>query len=181
MYSLLHTLVESTPSLGLSTWCKALKSTGRLADVPHLPLVQHPSASCNTTSYDEAVRKEARRLLPALSRSFFSASVNNEDKAAAEVRSLLDRAWLSSTSDLFDDPFKGVPDPNLGSGSALAAATSTASASSPDVAPSCSNAQVQIRPWHVAKDLLKMHVLACKVRRADRKPSFSWIAKVERM
>lgn len=116
--------------------------------------------------YGEAAKKEARRLLPALSRSFFSALVNSGDKAAAEVRSLLDRAWLSSTSDLFDDPFKGVSGPDLGSGSGLAAVTSTASTGSPDVALNCGNAEVQIRPWHVAKDLLKMHVLACKVRGA---------------
>eukprot|EP00752_Nemacystus_decipiens_P007282 g6518.t1 len=113
--------------------------------------------------YDEAVKKEARRLLPALSRSFFSAPVNSEDKAAAEVRSLLNRAWLSSTSDLFSDPLKGVSGPDLVSGSSLAVATSTASAGSPNVALNYSMTQVQLRPWHVAKDLLKMHVLACKV------------------
>lgn len=116
------------------------------------------------------MNKEARRLLPALSRSYFSASVNSEDKASAEVRSLLDRAWLSTTSDLFGDPFKGAFGPDSGSGSGPAAATSTASAGSPespDVALNNSIAQVQIRPWHVAKDLLKMHVLACKVRGAN--------------
>eukprot|EP00903_Cladosiphon_okamuranus_P008959 g8573.t1 len=113
--------------------------------------------------YDGAVTKEARRLLPAFSRAFFSTSVNSEDKAAAEVRSLLDKAWLSSTSDLFDDPFKGVSGPDLDAGSGLAAATSTTSASARDDAFNDSIAQVQIRPWHVAKDLLKMHVLSCKV------------------
>lgn len=107
------------------------------------------------------MKKKARRLLPALSRSYFTTSVNGEDVAATEVRSVLDRAWLSSTSDLFDDPFEGVSGPDL------TAVASAASVGSPDGAFECSNAQVQIRPWHVAKDLLKMHVLACKVRKVN--------------
>lgn len=120
----------------------------------------------NNSRYNEAVKKEARQLLPALSRSYFSTSVNSEDVAAAKVRSLLDRAWLSSTSDLFDDPCKGLSGPGLGPGPGLAeaAAASAASPGSPGVALSCSITQIQVRPWHVAKDLLKMHVLACKVK-----------------
>lgn len=127
------------------------------------PLCINPSSSRNSR-YDDAVEKEAQRLLPALSRSYFSASVNSEDVAAAEVRSLLDRAWLSSTSDLFDDPIKEVSGPDLGSSPGLAVAASTTSAGSPDVALNCGIAKIPVRPWHVAKDLLKMHVLACKVR-----------------
>ncbi|CAN0541184.1 unnamed protein product, partial [Ectocarpus sp. 12 AP-2014] len=53
---------------------------------------------------NEAVNmnEEARRLLPALSRSFFSASFNPDDAAAAEVRTLFDRAWLTRISEMFD-------------------------------------------------------------------------------
>ncbi|CBN77134.1 hypothetical protein Esi_0036_0099 [Ectocarpus siliculosus] len=69
---------------------------------------------------NEAVNKEARRLLPALSRSFFSASFNPDDAAAAEVRALFDKAWLTRVSEMFDDPAKeldacsGLYDPGAG-------------------------------------------------------------------
>lgn len=99
-------------------------------------------------------------MLPALSRSFFSASVNVQDVAATEVRSLLGRAWLTCTSDLYDDPFKGI---DLAGASAASTASTTASRGT--VAQKGGSAvQVPLRPWHVAKELLKMHILACKVR-----------------
>ena len=99
-------------------------------------------------------------MLPALSRSCFSSSINSEDVAAAEVRSLLRRAWLSRISELFDDPCKAdLDDPDLDADSA--AFTSSAGAI-PRQNPT-HGAEVQVRPWHVAKDLLRMHVLACRV------------------
>lgn len=123
------------------------------------------SHTCLPFRYNEAVNKAARRMLPALSRSFFSASVNVQDVAAAEVRSLFRRAWLSRTSDLYDDPLKGN-DMALGSGLDGAAATSAASTGLPGTVAQTSGGAVQVplRPWHVAKELLKMHILACKVR-----------------
>ncbi|CAM9852836.1 unnamed protein product [Scytosiphon promiscuus] len=102
--------------------------------------------------YDQAVQKAARRMLPALSRSFFRASVNGEDAAAAEVRCLLNRAWLSPTSEIFGSPFDGE--------NGLRAGLEDADGSQ---ATSTLQVQVRLRPWDVAKDLLKMHVLACKI------------------
>lgn len=119
--------------------------------------------------YDEAVNKEARRILPALSRSFFSASANVQDVAAAEVRSLLGRAWLSRTSELYDDPLKGIDLVSLDSGLGGATTASTTLTGSPGAVDQNSGGSVQVplRPWHVAKELLKLHVLACKVREKD--------------
>lgn len=115
--------------------------------------------------YEQAVNKVARRMLPALSRSYFSSTVNAEDVAAAEVRSLLDRAWLSRISELFEDPCKG----DLGLDLAPASGASSSSAGD-EVSrrnPDCSADGVRVRPWHVAKDLLKMHVLACRVSEGE--------------
>lgn len=100
-------------------------------------------------------------MLPALSRSFFRAAVNAEDVAAAEARSLLNRAWLSPTSEMFGSPFDGINAMNI---------------RSPDVDGACAiscgdgttSGGVHLRPWDVAKDLLKMHALACKVRAEQR-------------
>lgn len=92
--------------------------------------------------YAEMVNERARRLLPALSRSHFSAPTNTDDSAAAEVRSVLAEAWLSRHSD-FDDPFAG------------AAATGA-------ISESLSGGHM-VRPWHLAKELLRMHVTVCRV------------------
>ncbi len=114
--------------------------------------------------YEEAVNKVARRMLPALSRSFFSSTLNAEDVAAAEVRSLLERAWLSRISDLFEDPCKGDLELDL-----AAASGASASSAGGEVRrnPDCGTDGLRVRPLHVAKDLLKMHVLACRVSEGE--------------
>lgn len=91
------------------------------------------------------VKKQARRMLPALSRSCFSALLNTDDFAAAEVQSILSRAWLSRVSEL-NDSFMGEE----------------------DVGEDLPDPQDVVRPWHIAKDLLRLHVAACKVREGER-------------
>ncbi|CAN0273364.1 unnamed protein product, partial [Ectocarpus sp. 12 AP-2014] len=134
---------------------------------------------------NEAVNKEARRLLPPLSRSFFSASFNPDDAAAAEVRALFDRAWLTRVSEMFDDPAKepamekdlanlellGAANVSTGSPGVVAqdgGASADAAAQGGDravagTAAAAAAGRIKIHPWHLTKALLRMHVLACKI------------------
>lgn len=100
-------------------------------------------------------------MLPALSRSFFRASVNGKDVAAAEVRYRLNSAWLSPASEIFGSPFDRAN--VLGVGSPDADGAEAISNGGGDGG-EAQQVQVQVRSWDVARDLLKMHVLACKVR-----------------
>ncbi|CAM9653733.1 unnamed protein product [Ectocarpus fasciculatus] len=132
---------------------------------------------------NEAVNKGARRLLPVLSRSFFSASFNPDDAAAAEVRALFDRAWLTRVSEMFDDPSKGtavetysanqelLEAPNVSMGSSgvvaqeggAAAGAAAQGRSGVVAAAAAAAARMKVHPWHLTNALLRMHVLACKI------------------
>lgn len=93
------------------------------------------------------VVREARRLLPALARACFATSNSLDDRMAAEVRSVLTRAWMSKHPE-HGDPFA---DPAL-----------------PLATPRGSRALDEVQPWDMVKALLRMHVASCKVRRAHR-------------
>lgn len=89
----------------------------------------------------------ARRLLPALARSCYVAPHNTQDHQAAQVRSILRSTWACRRSDLGDPP--------TDAGDA-AAATDRVGAGD------------EVRPCHVGRALLWMHIRACKASRGQR-------------